>query len=592
MTLEKLHRKSILTFFVTSVFFVFIFRLFYMQIISQQRYEERSSDNSVKAIVQTPFRGVFYDRNLKLLVENMPTYSTRVTPADFDTKNIPLLEVILNLQPGTIQRILDANKLYSKYIPVRVKKGCTSEEVGLLEENSHRLEGVDYVIDIQRGYSENVKASHIFGYLREIGQKELERDSGKYYILGDQIGFIGLEKKYEEFLRGEKGYQYTLVDSRRRTIGKYKDGTADVQSSKGKDLVLSLDSKAQSVAEQELIGRSGAVVAIEPKTGEILVLASAPDYDLSEFSDVLNPEYLRNLQADKLKPQYNRATLSTFPPGSTFKVLCALAGLEMGAITLNSTLPCSGGFTFGRFFKCHGAHGAVGIAYSIEQSCNTFYYQLIFKIGLDRLHDFAKKFGIGVKTGIDLLEESSGLIPNEEYYIKRYGKDWPRGILVSLGIGQGEISLTPLQLAHSTALIANNGKGFEPHVVKGYLDENKNYVPFQFKEIDTEVKQENIDIVKYGMFLVVEGNGTATNIRTPGIQIAGKTGTAQNPHGNDHSLFIAFAPYEDPQIAISVIVENAGYGSAAAAPLAQKVIAAYLESVGYKKDDIKIAVMQ
>ncbi|MBI2418037.1 MAG: hypothetical protein HYV28_09075 [Ignavibacteriales bacterium] len=271
------------------------------------------------------------------------------------------------------------------------------------------------------------------------------------------------------------------------------------------------------------------------------------------------------------------------------------------SIFSNSTLikisPCLTGHlllpirpvTFGRFFKCHGSHGAINVVHAIEHSCNAYFYQLIFKIGLDRLHDYAARFGLGVKTGVDIMEESRGLIPSEKYYEKIYGKNWPRGIMVSLGIGQGEISATPLQLAGYCALIANNGKSFKPHVVKGYLDENKKYHALPFEEINTGIRQEVFDIVKNGMFLVVNGGGTGTGIRRSDVQIAGKTGTAQNPHGKDHALFIAFAPYENPKIAVAVLVENAGFGATWAAPIAQKVILAYLMKDPRKPDSKPMA---
>jgi len=377
-------------------------------------------------------------------------------------------------------------------------------------------------------------------------------------------------------LRGEKGYNYILVDSRRREVGKYKNGVNDVPSQKGKDLVLSIDGELQKIAEEELNGRPGAVAAIEPSTGEVMVLASSPEFDLNQFSYVTPKDYLKQLMDDPLKPQYNRATMSAHPPGSTFKLLCALAALDLGVITPSTTLYCGGSFNYGRTFKCHGAHGAVNVISAIEKSCNVFFYQLIFKIGLDRLKSYADRFGLGHKLGIDINEEVRGLIPNSAYYEKIYGKDWPKGILVSLGIGQGEVNVTPLQLANYCALIANNGKGFVPHIVKGYLDEDKKYHPYTFKAVDTGIKQSVFDMVKEGMFRVVNGAGTATNVRISDIHIAGKTGTAQNPHGKDHSLFVAFAPYEHPTIAVAVLIENAGFGATWAAPIAKKIIETYV----------------
>jgi len=280
--------------------------------------------------------------------------------------------------------------------------------------------------------------------------------------------------------------------------------------------------------------------------------------------------------------------MSIKPPGSTFKIMEAVAALNLGVITTNTTFFCGGGFTFGRFFKCHGAHGSMNVIHAIEKSCNTFFYNLIYKIGLDNWYEYACKFGFADKTGIDIGEEVKGFIPNTKYYEKIYGPDWPRSIMASLGIGQGEVSVTPVQLAKYTALIANNGVTYIPHLVKGYLDnKTREFIPFKFDKIDLGINKEIFDIVKEGMFLVVNGAGTATHIRMDEIKIAGKTGTAQNPHGKDHALFIGFAPFDNPQIAVVVVVENVGFGATYAAPIAQEMIKAFLLKDKTKQDEQK-----
>jgi len=311
-----------------------------------------------------------------------------------------------------------------------------------------------------------------------------------------------------------------------------------------------------------------------------LAFVSSPQFDLNNFTTVTSKDIWTDLNTNPEKPLFNRATLSVNPPGSTFKILAAIAALEEGIIDENTTLYCGGGFYFGRFFKCHGGnHGSLNVIHAIEHSCNSFFYQLILRIGLDKWAEYGRRFGFGHKTGIDIIEEKPGILPSSEYYDKRYGKNgWTKGFVVSLGIGQGELSVTPLQLANYTALIANNGKGFTPHLVKGYLDANKKLVPFKFNPIDTKVSQRTLDIVKQGMFLVVNGAGTATSVRLPGIEVAGKTGTAQNPHGNDHAWFIGFAPFDKPKIAVAVFVENAGFGATWAAPIAKAVIQEYLKN--------------
>ncbi len=579
-------RRTIVYFILVGSFLLMFFRLFQMQILQQQEYDIKSADNSIKAIEQTPLRGVFFDRNLEVVVSNIPAYTLRITPANYDTKLNRILESVLDVDSGYVDKILVNNRIYSKYIPIRIKRGVDFKVVSWLEENSEHLPGVDYIVEMQRGYPAGIIGSHMFGYSKEISSAQLEKEKD-YYVPGDYIGYNGIEKTYEKILRGEKGYNYILVDSKRKEIGKFKDGIEDKISVKGHDLVLSIDADVQRVAEEEFKGKRGAVVAIDPSTGEILAMVSAPDYDLNQFSYVTSKEFLNQLYKDPNKPSFNRATMSLKPPGSTYKILAAIAALDLGVITPSTTYYCGGGFTFGRFFKCHGSHGSVNVVHAIEKSCNTFFYNLIYKIGLDNYQKYSEKFGFNSKTGIDISEESAGMIPNTKYYEKIYGENWPRSIMASLGIGQGEVSVTPLQLAHYVALIANNGKGYTPHIVKGYRDDlTKEIIPFTFKEISTGIKQQVFDIVKEGMFLVVNGAGTATHIKLPDVHVAGKTGTAQNPHGKDHALFIGFAPYENPKIALAIVVENVGFGGTHAAPIAKKMIETYLNKLQKVKTGI------
>ena len=579
-------RRSIVYFILVTTFAILVFRLFQMQIVQQKAYEEKSADNSVKSVEQIPLRGIFLDRNGEVLVSNIPAYTLRITPANYDRSLNKILETILEVEPGYVDKILYNNRIYSKYIPIRIRRGIDFRVVAWIEENSQHLHGVDYIVEMQRGYPVGIMASHIFGYNKEIDPLQLEKED-EYYRPGDYVGHNGLEKTYEEFLRGTKGYNYILVDSKRKEIGKYHEGDEDVSSIKGHDLVLSIDADVQRVAEEEFKDKKGAVVAIEPATGEILAILSSPQYDLTRFAYVTSREFLNKLYQDKDKPLFNRATMSVKPPGSTFKLLAAVAALDMGVITPETKIYCSGGFTFGRYFKCHGGpHGSLDVEHAIEKSCNTFFYNLIYKIGLDKWAEYARRFGFGSKTGVDIGEEVAGLIPDSKYYENIYGPKWPRSIMASLAIGQGETSVTPIQLAQYVALIANGGKSFVPHLVKGYIDEEtKQLVPFKFKQINVGVKQEVLDIVKHGMFLVVNGYGTATWIRMKDIKIAGKTGTAQNPHGKDHALFVCFAPYEKPEIAIAVVVENVGFGSTYAAPIAKKLIEAYLLKDKLKKEE-------
>lgn len=583
----SISRRTFIYTFVVILFGVLSFRLFQMQILNQEVYEEKSADNSIKAIEQTPFRGVFYDRNLKVMVDNIPAYTLRITPADYDSKLNPLIDKIIGADSGFVASILKKNKIYSKYVPIRIKRGIDFEVVSWLEENQENLPGVDFIVEMQRGYPIGIKGSHSFGYTKEISPAQLEKEKD-YYVPGDYVGHNGIEKQYEKDLRGIKGFNYVLVNSKRKEIGKYKDGVADKNSIKGKNLVLSYDADVQKVAEEQMLGKRGAIVAIEPKTGEILALVSAPDYDLNQFSYVTSREFLSDLYNNPDKPSFNRATMSLKPPGSTFKMLAAIAALDMGVITESTTINCGGGFTFGRFFKCHGNHGSINVVHAIEKSCNSFFYNLIYKIGLDKWKEYAEKFGFNSKTGIDIGEESAGFIPGSDYYVKIYGEKWPRSIMASLGIGQGEVSVTPLQLANYVSLIANDGSTYQPHIVKGYLDDKtKQIIPYKFPEVKTGIRQDVFDIVKEGMFLVVNGSGTATHIRMSDIKISGKTGTAQNPHGKDHALFVGYAPSDNPKIAFAIVIENVGFGGTHAAPIAKALVEAYLKKETLKKNEIK-----
>jgi len=574
----SLKRRTIIYTVIMATMLVLTGRLFQMQILNRIEYDKKSTDNSIKSLELQPLRGVFYDRNYKVLVSNNPAYTLRITPAYYDTSLNKTLESVLGTESGFVKNMLKKNRIYSKFLPIKIRRGVEFKVIAWFEENSEHLPGVDYIIEMQRVYPAGVNASHTFGYTKEISPEQLSREK-EFYKPGDYVGHSGIEKTYEKLICGTKGYSYVLVDSRQRRIGQYLGGREDVFPQKGNDLVLTIETAAQKAAEEEFIGKRGALVAIEPSTGEIIAMVSSPDYDLNRFSYFTAKSFLDSVYSDPFAPLFNRATMSVHPPGSTFKMLSAIAALDMGIINTSFTVTCNGGFTFGRFFKCHGSHGTVNVVTAIEKSCNTFFYKLIYKIGIDKWKEYASRFGFGNVTGVDLTEEVPGLIPDENYYIKRYGENWPRSIMASLGIGQGEVSVTPLQLAQYVSLIANDGKTKTPHVVRGYIDDQtEELVPLEYKEINTGVSQSALDIVKEAMFLVVNGHGTATHIRLPDIEICGKTGTAQNPHGKDHAWFVAFAPYENPKIAIAVLVENVGFGGTHAAPIAQKVIQAYINS--------------
>lgn len=584
---SELRKNIIITIFII-VGIVFFSQLIKMQIIEHKLYEEKSDNNSVKKIVIPAPRGIFFDRNFQVMVSNKPSYTLQITPAIFDTSNNSLIENILGIEKNSIKKIFNRNRGYSKYLPRVIKRNVAYNDIIWFEEHNEELNGVNIVVEMQRDYSFGINGSHIFGYLREINAQQLKNSNG-IYDLGDFVGIKGVEKKYENILRGEKGYRFILVDSRRKTIGKYLEGLNDMPPKKGRDLVLTIDLETQKAAEKAFENLTGSLVAIEPSSGEILAYISAPSYSLDEFASVTSVKKLNKIRNDPSKPLFDRASNSIYPPGSTYKMLAALIGLEENIINKNSTIFCKGGYQFGnRFFKCHGSHGTINVVSAIEKSCNTFFYKLILDIGLDRWAKYMKIFGFGSSTRFDLSDDAVGIVPSTGYYNKVYGKKkWGRGMLLSLGIGQGELSVTTLQQAQYAALLANYGKTKTPHIGKGYLEGlYQEFTPFNFEDKVISISKENFDIVREGMFKVVNGNGTARHIRLPNIEIAGKTGTSQNPHGKDHALFVAFAPYENPKIAVAIIVENVGFGGTYAAPIAQKVIKTYLENLDINEFDM------
>ena len=566
---------SVISFFLLAIFL----QLIRVQILDATKYQLKSKSNSVKEIPIVAPRGIFFDRNFKPLVSNKPTYTIDVIPAYFDTSTFRTFASILNFDEKTKKKIVKLKfSAYSKYKPLRVEKGLTFKEISTLEEFIDLIPGLEINLQPARDYSYGVKGSHIFGYLQEITAEELKKRKSDY-VAGDLIGASGLERSYEKYLRGIKGKKFIVVDSKQRFIKYFNHGKNDIPPIKGNDLLLTIDKKTQQVAEKLLQGKKGAAVAIEIKTGGIIALASAPDFDLEKLFSASVSEW-ENLVTDPAKPMFNRVTMSLYPPGSTIKPLEALAGLSENFVTPNFKIVCKGGIYYGdRFFGCDHVHGKVNLVQSIEESCNTYYYLLFLKMGYPTWYKYMRLFGFGHKTGIDIYEEKSGLLPDSNYYNKRLGKRrWNNGTLLSLSIGQGELSVTPIQLAKYVALIANNGKLTVPHLVQGYIENKSNEVKFfDYDKIHLNFNKQKLKYVKEGMEKVVLSNeGTAHNIYDKKILIAGKTGTSQNPHGKNHALFIAYAPIDNPQIAVAVVVENAGYGSTHAAPVAYKIIKTFL----------------
>lgn len=577
--MESQVRKYIFISVSILVGILLITRLVQLQVIQEKEFGMESQKNSIKKITETPARGLMYDRNGKVLVDNKPSYTLTITPFQFDKSLIGEVSGLINEDPEYIKELLSKAKGTNRFNPIKVKRDIDFKLISFIEENRERLKGVNYQVESLRYYPIKFRGSHIFGYNSEITEKQLEQQEGNYYRQGDLVGSTGLERFYENYLRGEKGSKLVSVDVNGREVGPYNDGKNDVQALNGSDLHLSIDSDLQEYAEKLMTNKRGAIIAVDPRNGEILCMVSKPDYDLSIFSGTPDSKSVAKLFTDESKPIFNRVTQTKYPPGSTWKMMMCFAGLGSGKITTSSTIACGGSFQFGnRTFEDHGAYGAINLVRAIEVSANVFFYKLALMIGLDNYYKYGKMFGFGTKTGIDLPHETSGLLPSVAYYNKVYGENkWGQGLLVSLGIGQGELGVSPVQMVAYTSAICMDGVYNQPHFVRKIYNQVSNEEKMmQFTQRKIDFPQKWFESVKKGMYLVVNGTGTAKNIRNSEFTLAGKTGTAQNPNGNNHSWFVGYGPYEDPKIAVCVLGENAGWGNQYAAPIAAAIMVRYL----------------
>jgi penicillin-binding protein 2 len=577
------HRKYVIYIILGITGAVFIFRLLYIQVIND-KYKLSASNNVLRYVTDYPARGLIYDRNGKLLVYNEATYDLMVIPRNI--KNIDTTELcnLIDISKKIFIKKIKKICKYSMYKPSVFEKQISKESSGYLQEKLYKFHGFYVQTRALRKYPLPV-AAHTLGYISEVNQNIIEKD--KYYKSGDYIGKSGIEKTYEKILRGQKGVKIKLVDVFNREKGSFQDGKYDTASIAGKNLYISIDAELQAYGELLMKNKKGSIVAIEPSTGEILALVSSPSYNPNLLVGRIRSKNYENLAHDKLKPLFNRALMAQYPPGSTFKPVEALVGQQMGVLSPETKYECHGGFHAGSItVHCHNHRSPLDLKEAIQYSCNTYFCKVFkaiinnsnFKTTQNAFNIWRKNilsFGLGKKFNNDLAYELSGNIPTAKYYDKYYGKNrWSYLTIISLSIGQGEIELTPLQLANVSAIIANRGYYYTPHILKDIGNKyniNKKYKEKHFTSIDTKY----FDIVVEGMYLVVEA-GTGRWIKMDSLSICGKTGTAQNPHGKDHSVFMAFAPKDNPKIAVSVIVENAGFGATWAAPIAGLVIEKYI----------------
>ena len=470
----------------------------------------------------------------------------------------------------------------------------------MIEEHADKLPGLRLATESRRKAPFGSYASHLIGYTSELNSREYERLKDQGYRLGDFLGKGGLEKQYENLLRGSDGCEFVEVDAKGREQGNIPD-LERLEPVPGVNLYLTIDWRLQQLAESLFVdGMQGSAVAVDPRTGQILALVSSPNFNPDLFSTGISSGNWERLANDPSFPLWDRAIRSVYPPGSTFKVFTAAAALDSGLIDEKKLLPkaCHGSLRIGnRVFKCWkaGGHGSLNLHDAIVQSCDVYFYQLGQMLGVQGISDLCLKVGLGSETGIDLPQEVPGLVPTISWYEKRLGRgSWGGGVPANLSIGQGELLVTPLQLAVMYGAIGNNGRLFQPHLVlktedyQGELLEKEKLISHQLG-----ISSNTIAIIKQALAGVVnQPGGTGGSARIYGVEVAGKTGTAQNPHGDDHSWFVAFAPKDDPVISVAVLVENAGHGSAVAAPLAGKLIRQYLAQQGITKDDNpKVAVV-
>ncbi|MDZ7690014.1 MAG: penicillin-binding protein 2 [Balneolaceae bacterium] len=558
-------------------------RLIQLQILQYDTYTPLSRENSLRQEIVNPARGLIYDRNGRLIVDNEPIYSITITPAKYDTANTPLLMNLLDFPLEDVkQHVSNEAQAYSQFRASRLFTELSFEKFSLIQENIWRLPGIGHQIESKRHYAvDSMKASHMLGYLREVSEEQyLQSDQ---YHMGDKVGKSGLEMVYEDRLRGKLGVEYIRINALGQSLGRFTEEDISESPQKGSDLYTTIDTDLQLLTEDLMEGKHGAVVALDPNDGSILSMVSSPQYNIRRLSGRIDSDYWQSINADTSNPLYNRAISSKQPPGSTFKPLMALMGLEMGIITPQTEINNPGYYYRGRRYGDLADPGMYDVEKALEKSSDTFFFWMMDKIAssgrLNEWHELASEFGMGRNSGIDLPYETSGILPDSSYMDRAFGENkWGIGDIINLGVGQGIIAASPLQMAVVASGIANNGYRVQPHLVKQIrtADGRTMSTNPQNQKISW-VDQEHINIVKEGMRRVVTNGSGQWYANLDSIQVAGKTGTAQNPHGRDHGWFISFAPLENPQIAVAVLMENAGYGSISAAPVASLLIEKYLK---------------
>ncbi len=580
---DSLMRVRTLQLIVLLVVGAIVGRLFYIQLIDD-RYKDMAANNALRHVVQYPPRGEVRDRNGEFIVQSREAYDLMVIAREIPKEGFDTMRMcrVLGMEKAELVKQLTRAKTRSR-VPMMITNQLSKEVKLRFDECNFR--GFYTVYRTIRSYPRRI-GGNLMGYVGEINAEQLRKRPE--YRAGDYIGISGLESAYEEVLRGKKGVKINEIDNHGVIKGSFRDGMYDSLPIPGRSLVCTIDAELQELAEELMEGKVGSVVAIEPSTGEILLMVSSPTYDPNDLvGKNLRLNYnklLRNPQ----RPLYNRAVSSHYPPGSTFKLVQGLIGLQEGVLKPSYRYPCAGGYTYaaGRKMKCHPHPSPLDLRAAVANSCNAYFCYVFrdiidnkkyenVKAGLDVWTDYVRSFGFGRTLDSDFANETRGYVPTSEFYNRVYRNSWKSQTIISLSIGQGELGCTPLQMANLAAIIANRGYYYIPHIVRSVEGVDSLEQRFYEKQY-TKVDAEHFEPIVEGMWQGVNVAGTSTRAAVAGLDICGKTGTAQNPHGRDHSTFLSFAPKDDPKIAISVYVENGGFGATIALPIASLLIEKYL----------------
>ncbi len=596
---EGIRRKLKMFAIIVVVAFVFLWvRIWYLQILKGEDFKGLSENNRVRLVSLPGIRGLITDRNGETLVSIRPSFNLYITPEDAKDLDVTLdiLEEKIDFDEEKLRKNM---KKAQPFANVLIKADVNREMVAFVEENNRILPGVHLIVEPLRNYVYRDLAAHVLGYLGEISKEKLEEMKESDYHMGDLMGKEGMEFLYENELKGTKGYKQIEVD----VAGRELQILRKLPPESGNQLVLTLDLRLQKVLEQLMIGteeepKNGAVVVLKVSTGEILAMASKPSFDPNLFAAGISIKNWRKLIFDKRHPLQNKSIDGQYPPGSTYKIVTALAGLEEKIITPDTSIYCPGHFKLGRGrYRCwkRGGHGSVDLHKALVQSCDVYFYTVGHRLGIDNLAKYAKSLGLGDFTGVNLIGEKTGLVPSTEWKLNAKKEPWLLGETISASIGQGYNLVTPIQQANMLATVINGGLLFKPFLVKGIKDKHGAMIKEVYPKVQTQLKvqSENLELIKEALLGVVnEKRGTGWRARLKDIKVAGKTGTAQVvrlravgsnneeeiPYEfRDHAWFVAFAPYENPQIAVAVIVEHGGHGGAAAAPIARKIIETYFK---------------